>query len=331
MEVVFLNRFERTAGLSDVERGQVFIGEEQGMWTAGWQELRDAETAERELWYEGASWEELLASFRYGIAKRMKDGFRPLLDSMLEDAPYWERTPALPGLLACYADLNDREKELEPLRQWRRAKSAEERRAAYLVATNRELQMLAVYVPRTMEELGQIPGFGPRKTERYGSELLELLKPLPREHSFPLNWVERKIDLNTWSEWTFRQKEEKYGKSLSLVREKRKLLAGIRQGHTLDELERELNVPRRQLIERIEKLDEEGYDVSMLVDKELAGMPQTEIDGALKAMKDLGDRFLKPLVKRIYGVTEEGGGEAERCYEKVRFVRIRYRRGAQAV
>ncbi|WP_019005031.1 HRDC domain-containing protein [Cohnella laeviribosi] len=329
MEIVFLNRFERATGLSDAERGQVFIGEEEGMWTAGWQQLPEFGEPEQEIWYEGASWEELLATFRYGVARRMREGFRPRMDGMLEDIPHWERQPALPSLIQCYADMFDKEAELAALRQWRRAKSAEENRPVYLVATNRELQMLAVYVPRTLEELGQIPGFGPLKTQRYGAELVELLRPFAREHSFPLDWVAQRIDAKAWDEWSYRQKEEKYERSLSLVQEKRKLLAGIRQGQSLADLERELKLSRRLLLERIEKLDEEGYDVSALVEKETAGISQEEVAQATEAIKELGDRYLKPLVKRVYGETEPGS-ETERVYEKLRLLRIRLRRDAQS-
>lgn len=327
MEIVFLNRFERTEGTADTERGQVFIGEEQGTWSSGWHSLPDQGEAKQDVWYEGMSWEELLASFRHGVARKMREGFRPLLDGMLEDAPFWERRPPLPALLQCYADQFDMSEALEPLRLWRRAKSAEEKRTAYLIATNRELQSLAVYVPRTLEELKQIPGFGHKKIERYGTELLELVRELPRDHEFPLDWVASVVSDETLAEWTFRQKEEKYGKSLTSVQEKKKLLSGIRQGHTLAELEKEMGISRRLLLERIDRLDEEGYDVLPLVEQELSAVDASEIDEAEKAMGELGDKFLKPLYQRLYAEGDgTGTGETERNYEKLRMLRIRFRR-----
>jgi len=326
MEIVFLNRFERAAGPADTERGQVFIGEEQGLWTAGWHRLSEqGETAE-EPWYEGMSWEELLAAFRFGIARKMREGYRPLLDGMLEDEPFWERRPPLPTLLQCYADQFDVEAALAPLRSWRRAKSVEEKRSAYLVATNRELQMLAVFVPRTEEELKQIPGFGKTKVERYGKELLQLVAGLPREHEFPLDWVASAVTAETYSDWAFRQKEEKYGKQQSLLEEKKRLLSGIRQGRTLAELEKELSLNRRLLVERVDRLDEEGYDVLPLIERELSALPAEEIEEAEKAMGELGDEYLKPLYQRLYAGADKGSGETERSYEKLRLLRIRFRR-----
>ncbi|MFC5468708.1 HRDC domain-containing protein [Cohnella suwonensis] len=329
MQVVFMNQFERVIGQAE-ERAHVFIGEMQGLWSAGWRTLEQGASSVDELWYEGMSWEELLASFRHGVACKMKDGFRPLLDGMLEDTPFWERRPALQQLLQCYADGQDAEETASSLRAWRRAKATEEKRSAYLIATNRELQLLAVYKPRTLEELGQLPGFGKAKMERYGQEIVGMLKEKPRERGFPLEaWVPDAVSDETLSYWLFRMKEEKYGKSLSAVKEKRSLLQGIRDGRTLEELEGALNCPRRKLVERIEQLDEEGYDVMTIVDLELTGVSPDEAIQIDSALGQIGDRYLKPLLKEVYGESAADSNETEKRYEKLRMARIRYRRSAR--
>ncbi|CAM3836531.1 HRDC domain-containing protein [Cohnella lubricantis] len=327
MEIVFLNRFERTEGTADAERGQVYIGENQGIWSAGWHSFGDQGEMSQDNWYEGTSWEELLAAFRFGVARKMREGYRPLIDGMLEDAPFWERRPPLPALLQCYADQFDMKEELEPLRIWRRTKAAEDRRAAYMIATNRELQLLAVFVPRTIEELKQIPGFGKAKIEKYGEELIGLIREMPRDHVFPLDWVASAVSDETLADWTFRQKEEKYGKSLTVVQERKKLLTAIRQGLSVSQLEKELGVDRRMLVERIDRLDEEGYDVLPLVEQELSAMDGEELSRAEAALAELGDRYLKPVYQRLYAEAENGGGqETALRYEKLRMVRIRFRR-----
>jgi hypothetical protein len=330
MQVVFLNQFERLDGNGE-ERAQVVIGEEQGIWSAGWRSQEPAASTLDDVWYEGMSWEELLAAFRHGVAGKMRQGFRPLLDGMLEETPFWERRPSLPLLLQCYADMQDAEQLMNGLRIWRRAKAAEEKRSAYLIATNRELQMLAVYIPHTMEELGQIPGFGKIKTERYGNDLLEMLKDVERTHSFPLEgWVSQAVNEDQLCSWMFQQKEEKYGKALSSVQEKRSLLSGIREGRTLGELEDELNCPRRKLLERIERLDQEGYDVLPVVDKELSHLTAEESVEIESALNELGDRYLKPLLRKVYGDVTSSEQEVERQYEKLRMMRIRFRRVSKA-
>ncbi|MFC5402782.1 HRDC domain-containing protein [Cohnella soli] len=330
MQVVFMNQFEKVVGQAE-ERSHVFIGETQGLWSAGWRTLNEGVSSVDELWYEGMSWEELLASFRHGVASKMKDGFRPLLDGMLEETPFWERRPAHHQLLQCYADNQDEEAMASALRTWRRAKSVEEKRSAYLIATNRELQLLAVFKPHTLEELGQLPGFGKVKMERYGQELIDMLKDMPRERGFPLDaWVAEAVSDEMLNYWLFQMKEEKYGKSLAAVKEKRSLLQGIRDGRTLEQLESALNCPRRKLVERIERLDEEGYDVMAIVERELTELPPEEALQIESALGQIGDRYLKPLLKEVYGESATDANETEKRYEKLRMARIRYRRTSEA-
>jgi biotin operon repressor len=331
MQVVFLNQFERVTGQTE-DRAQVFIGELQGIWSTGWRSIQPETSSVEDLWYEGMSWEELLAAFRHGVARKMREGFRPLIDGMLEETPFWERSPGLPMLLQCYADSQDAEETAAGLRVWRRAKSLEEKKSAYLIATNRELQMLAVFVPKTLEELGQIPGFGKVKTERYGNDLIELLKGIERTHAFPLEaWVSAAVNEEQLSSWMFQMKEEKYGKALASVQEKRSLLSGIREGRSLGQLEGELNCPRRKLLERIERLDEEGYDVLPVVDQELLELTPEESLQIETAIQQLGDRYLKPLLRKVYGESGSNEQEVERQYEKLRMMRIRFRRVSKAV
>jgi hypothetical protein len=326
MQIVFLNQFERVAGQVE-ERTQVFIGELQGVWSAGWRSIQLETSSVEDVWYEGMSWEELLAAFRHGVASKMREGFRPIIDGMLEETPFWERSPSLQQLLQCYADLQDAEEASAALRIWRRAKSLEEKKSAYLIATNRELQMLGVYLPQTLEELEQIPGFGKIKVERYGNDLIELLKGVERNHVFPLEaWVKVAVSEEQLSSWMFQMKQEKYGKALATVQEKRSLLVGIREGRTLGQLEGELNFPRRKLLEKIERLDEEGYDVLPVVDQELLELSPEELIQIETAIEDLGDRYLKPLLRKVYGEINSNDQEVERQYEKLRMMRIRFRR-----
>lgn len=328
MNIVFLNQFERV-GMQDrqEEKAHVFIGEQQGVWSAGWRIADAVEPAGSDIWYEGMSWEELLAAFRHGVSGKMRQGFRPLLDGMLEETPFWERRPALPQLLQCYADMQEAGETVDKLRQWRRSKASAEKKSAFLISTNRELQMLAVYLPRTIEELLEIPGFGKAKAEKYGNELIEAIKDVERTHRFPLaNWVPDKVSAEQLSVWLFSLKEEKYGKTLVAVQEKRALLFGIRDGRTLEQLEGELGCPRRTIVERIEKLDEEGYDVLPVVNQELSGLSEEEIGQIETALGELGDKYLKPLLSKVYGDVRTNDQETERQYEKLRMARIRFRR-----
>lgn len=330
MQVVFLNQFERVIGQVE-ERAHVFIGEQQGVWSSGWRHIGQELSAVEEVWYEGMSWEELLAAFRHGVASKMREGFRPLIDGMLEEVPFWERRPGSQQLLQCYADRQDVEEVTAGLRVWRRAKSLEEKKSSYLIATNRELQLLAVFVPQTLGELEQIPGFGKIKVEKYGNDIIVLLKGVERKHTYPLEeWVSKVVTEDQLAAWMFLMKQEKYGKALTIVQEKRSLLMGIREGRSIDQLVEELKCPRRQLIERIEHLDEEGYDVLPVIDQALVELSNEETGQIEEAISQLGDRFLKPLLRKVYGDSNHNDQEVEKLYEKLRMVRIRFRHVTKA-
>lgn len=323
MQIVFLNRFEK--GSSSEQHAQVYISENDGVWAAGW---REEEQSLAVQWYEGTSWEELLASFRAGVARQMRQGYRPLLDSMLEEVPFLERRPTIAQQLQCYAELQDVPSDtMEKLKIWRRAKSQEEKRPAYLIAANRELQMLAVYAPHTTEELAQVPGFGVVKLEKYGQGLLEILREVERPDRYPLHaWIAKALAEEELSGWLLRIKEEKYNRDLAQVKLKHALLGGIRSGRGLSELAIDLDCPRRLIAEKIEWLDEEGYDVFPVVDLSLAEVPEDELIKIESAMGELGDQYLKPLRAKVYGEEISDEQVMEQQYERLRMARLRYRR-----
>jgi len=327
MKIVFVNRLERWNGGGEPERCQVYIAEDQGCWTTGCspEPVNPDEEAGGDVWYEGLSWEELLATFRHGVARIMREGFRPVIDGMLEDLPFWERRPSLQTLLRCYAESLPEPEALGELKAWRKAKAVEERKSAYFIATNRELHMLAVYVPHTPEELMQIPGFGKWKAQKYGEELLQILRKMGREHRFPLDWVAERVDPAMLADWLIAQREQKYAKLREAIAAKHRLLALIREGKTLREMESQLQCSPRELAERVEKLDMEGYDVLPLVERELSSLPEEELKRVEEAFAELGDRYLKPLYDRVYG-SAEASEDPVIQYSRLRLARIRFRR-----
>jgi DNA helicase II / ATP-dependent DNA helicase PcrA len=62
------------------------------------------------------------------------------------------------------------------LKEWRLARAREEEVPAYVVFNDRTLAELIRMAPRTIAELAEVPGIGPAKLERYGSELLAALE-----------------------------------------------------------------------------------------------------------------------------------------------------------
>jgi DNA helicase II / ATP-dependent DNA helicase PcrA len=61
------------------------------------------------------------------------------------------------------------------LRQWRYRRASEDEQPAYVVFHNSTLAEIAARRPRDLWELGAVPGVGPAKLARYGSEVLAVL------------------------------------------------------------------------------------------------------------------------------------------------------------
>jgi DNA helicase-2/ATP-dependent DNA helicase PcrA len=62
------------------------------------------------------------------------------------------------------------------LKEWRLKRSKRDEVPAYVVFHNSTLAEIAARRPRTINELATVPGVGPAKLERYGSELLAALE-----------------------------------------------------------------------------------------------------------------------------------------------------------
>jgi len=63
----------------------------------------------------------------------------------------------------------------EYLREWRRTTAREQGTAAFIIMHDTSLDVLSREKPASLSELRRIPGFGERKTELYGQEILDAL------------------------------------------------------------------------------------------------------------------------------------------------------------
>ena len=61
------------------------------------------------------------------------------------------------------------------LKAWRLERAKADEVPAYVVFHNSTLEEIAERGPRTLAELGSVPGVGPTKLERYGEEVLAAL------------------------------------------------------------------------------------------------------------------------------------------------------------
>lgn len=87
----------------------------------------------------------------------------------------WERNGDRPDPTA---GLSEPERVLfNSLREWRSRKAHEEGVPPYLVFSNRELLEIVRTRPESPTALGKLPGIGRGKLQRYGAEVLALVRP----------------------------------------------------------------------------------------------------------------------------------------------------------
>lgn len=330
MQIVFMNRLTRVSGVDQEVYAQLWIGEEEGIWSLGWRDFSSNEDCIESLWYEGGSWNEMLSVYRHELAMKMGDGYRPLIDGIFheEDALTGRNQEQLK--LQYYSEIHGNEVIYEELCAWRRGKASSERKAPYILASNRLLRLLSTFLPQTAEELLQIPGVGEGKVAQFGTDWLEITSAAARAHTFPLSWVHQVIEEESFVSWLYKQKEVKYKKQLERLRLRRILLQGIEDGLNLEQLKQCSGVNRRELIEAIEDLEKEGYSVEKLIDTELSSMPQHEQEAVWNAYVELGDLFLKPVLHKVYGDDFTVSEGLDSFYERLRLIRIRYRRAQAA-
>jgi superfamily II DNA helicase RecQ len=63
----------------------------------------------------------------------------------------------------------------QSLREWRAGEARKLGMPPYIVATDKVLRAVAQKRPTSVEDLRQIPGFGPAKTAKYGAGVVELV------------------------------------------------------------------------------------------------------------------------------------------------------------
>jgi translin len=74
-------------------------------------------------------------------------------------------------------ELDSREQELyKALSEWRSQKANEENLAPFIIAHNAWLKQIVKMRPTTPKELGEIVGFGERRVNKYGKEIIEVVK-----------------------------------------------------------------------------------------------------------------------------------------------------------
>lgn len=64
----------------------------------------------------------------------------------------------------------------DKLKAWRREKAEAEGVPVYIVATNREVYDIVKAAPKSLEEMAAIKGFGRKKVEKYGKDVIAMIQ-----------------------------------------------------------------------------------------------------------------------------------------------------------
>lgn len=325
MNLVFMNSLEKKGEENRVITAQVSIGEQHGKWHVLWTEPNPKGNHEQQSWYEGDRWDEMLAVFRERITEQCNAGFQPVVAEWSQRNELPERW-GLTQILHYYSEINVHQELFDRLREWRRKHASAMKMAPFMVASNRELMMISVFLPQTEAELLCIPGFGETKLRSYGKDILAHTESYTRSTSFPLGWVTEAIDFEDFKHWIRQQKENKVKAEAERRENKRLLLKHISSGTSLTLIQQELHFSRRDICRWLEELDQEGYAIESWIETELKTIPLEKRELALKEFKAQGDRFLRPIAEKVYGKEELKLQKTDEMYGWLRMLRLCLRR-----
>ncbi len=325
LNLMFLNSLEKKTEEDRVRTAQVSIGEAQGTWYVMWSDIKEDGRASQESWYEGIHWDEMLAVFRERILEKQLEGFIPLLEMGSGDLTVDGRTMYIQRL-HYYSEANSNEELYDQLRQWRLKQAGKEGKAPFIIATNRVLKLISTFVPKTEEELLQLPGIGKNKAGLYAADILSMTAEQEQKRAFPLSWVAEEVTQGEFFAWLLQEKERKRKAEADKQETKRKLLEVITKGEKIDSLQEQSRIQRRDLLLWIEELDREGYDLEPYIDRMLSEVPEKEREAAWQAFELQGDRYLKPILQAMYKQEELSAKDADRVYEWLRLLRLKFRR-----
>jgi superfamily II DNA helicase RecQ len=106
----------------------------------------------------------------WGSAKKASSGSSDHRTGNFDELSRFGRGSGEPGA-------DDVDPELrEYLREWRRVTSKEMKTAAFIIMHDSSLNEICRVRPKSLEEIRRVSGFGERKTELYGPQILEALE-----------------------------------------------------------------------------------------------------------------------------------------------------------
>jgi hypothetical protein len=328
MHLVFMNSLERRTEENRVVTAQVSILEQDGVWSVYWSEPMTSGELVQTKWFEGNSWDAMLKTFRSELLRVMAQGYAPLFDNVTTDMQSHNGRTEWVQKLYYYSDVHKHVSMYDELREWRRQQAGKEKKAPYMVATNRLLSLISTFLPHSDDELLQLPGFGPFKLKLYGKAILSITTRVARETIFPLDWVMDHIDYAQYKLWLHNQQLSFEERDRVRKEQRGVVLEAAQAGATLKSLE-DAKIDRRTAMVLIEELEQAGVDMEPIIAAELQDIPISEQQRVRTMFASAGDRYLKPIYQKLIGDQPWKEMTAEAAYEKLRLFRMQHRRTKQ--
>lgn len=211
-KLVYMNTLKKETEEKNISFSQVCLFELVSSWQMNWKVFSKNGEISKDFWVEKERWEEILFQLRLELEHNKQEGFQPLFIDYFTPSNALSPKSKRNQVLYFYSEQQANSELFEDLRKWRKAESNKEDKPPYIIATNRVLKMLSTFIPKTVDELLQIPGFATAKAEKYGVSILQVTSDYERLTSFPLHWVEKQISMQNFDEWLYKNEVIKHEK-----------------------------------------------------------------------------------------------------------------------
>ncbi|NDI35834.1 HRDC domain-containing protein [Chengkuizengella sediminis] len=203
-ELIYLNTLKKETEKNKKSTTQVNLFALDSSWQLNWKVISEDGEVIKDLNIEKKDFEAIVLQLRLEFKQCIGQGYLPLFFDHFNQSkalsPKNKRTQSL----FYYSEQMTNPDLFEMLRRWRREESEKLNKPPYIISSNRVLKMLSTFIPKTKEELLQIPGYATTKVEQYGEEIINLTKQFERTTTFPLDWVEEQIDVQHFDEWLYK-------------------------------------------------------------------------------------------------------------------------------
>ncbi|MDP5275190.1 HRDC domain-containing protein [Chengkuizengella axinellae] len=204
-KLVYMNTLKKeNEEINAVVIAQVYVFKLKSSWQMNWKMISGDGEMIKDLTLEKKRLVDIAKTLRSELQQHIESGYLPLFSDYYHHSDSLSPKNKKTQLLYFYSEQMTNDELFEQLRGWRREESDKLDKPPFIIASNRVLKMLSSFVPKTKEELMQIPGFASAKTEQYGDPILNITKQFERSTSFPLTWVENHINMEQFDDWLYK-------------------------------------------------------------------------------------------------------------------------------